>query len=89
MYPVTLIRVSKNRPITVELKNNDIYEGIIRDCDLLMNIHMTNVRIKSNSGNFYTDDCVLKGMFIKNIRLSDNVFDIQKRLEKQKGKIQR
>lgn len=86
MYPVTLIRVSRNKKVIVELKNNDIYEGILRDCDLLMNMKLTEVYIKGDSGGFYANECNLTGSFIKNVRLKDDIFHIQKQLEKRTKK---
>lgn len=83
MYPLTLIRISKHKKVYVEIKNNDIYEGILVGCDLLMNMNLKNVTVNKNREDaIFLNDVYLKGSVIKHIRLENEVMDIQKKLEK-------
>ncbi|KAK1349009.1 putative U6 snRNA-associated Sm-like protein [Hamiltosporidium tvaerminnensis] len=90
MYPLTLIRISKGKNIEVELKNNDIYEGQLIECDLLMNMHLSTVVVKSLSKDpYFLEDCFLKGSVIKFVKLKENAMNKQEILEKrsQKNKV--
>lgn len=88
MYPLTLIRMSKGKKIEVELKNNEIYEGILKGCDLLMNMCLKNVNVKTReNSSFFLAECYIKGSVIKHVKLSKKVFEIQKNLESRENKI--
>lgn len=83
MYPLTLIRISKNKKLLIETKNNDTYEGILLGCDLLMNMNMKNVTVNKNKDNaIFLHDVYIKGSVIKHIKLENEVMEIQKKLEK-------
>lgn len=81
MYPVTLIRVSRNKKITIELKNNEIFDGTMVDCDMLMNIYLKDVNFRTEKGNFFVKEVLLKGSFIKSIKLDVSVLEVQRKLE--------
>ncbi|EJW01770.1 hypothetical protein EDEG_00361 [Edhazardia aedis USNM 41457] len=92
MYPLTLIRISKGKKVVVELKNNDVYEGLLKGCDLSMNLFLKNVSVtktflqcKEGFEPEYLQECYLKGSVIKHIRLHNEVLNVQSNLET-KGK---
>lgn len=82
MYPLTLIRISKNKKIKVELKNNESYEGTLEGCDLMMNMCLKNVTIKIlEVPTFFILECYIKGSAIKHVKLSKEVLNVQGSLE--------
>lgn len=83
MYPLTLIRISKNRKIDVELKNNEIYEGSLIECDLMMNMHLKNVSVKTTDGRtYFLLDCFLKGSLVKYVKLNPGIMNVQDVMQK-------
>lgn len=92
MYPLTLIRISKNKKIRVELKNNELYEGTLSGCDLMMNMCLKNVNVKKHDEpTYFILECYLKGSAIKHVELNKDVLNVQGTLEvqekKRKGKV--
>jgi U6 snRNA-associated Sm-like protein LSm4 len=82
MYPLTLLRISRNKVIELELKNNDSVSGLLYKCDMGMNLHLKNVTIMKEGGaSLYINDCYLKGSSIKLARLDPKVLLQQKEEE--------
>jgi U6 snRNA-associated Sm-like protein LSm4 len=82
MYPLTLLRISRNKIVELELKNNDSVSGLLHKCDMAMNLHMKNVTIMKESGtSLYIDECYLKGSSIKLAKLDPKVLLQQKEEE--------
>lgn len=84
MYPLTCIRISKNKKISVELKNSKVYEGTLIGCDFNMNIHLKNVILKSLEDRFYLAETYIRGSTIKHIKLNENILQMQSKFEKNK-----
>lgn len=86
MYPVTLIRISKRRLISIETKTNDTYMGTLIICDLYMNIRLRDVAFISSDGtkNLFFKECLIRGGLVKKIKLTDNLLDVQNIVEKKK-----
>lgn len=80
MYPVTLIRISKNQNITVEMKNDETYQGILLSCDLYMNLHLK--KVSSDQKNF--KEVFLRGNSVKKIKLNKKVLFVQDIVENRK-----
>lgn len=80
MYPVTLIRISKNRKIEICMKNGDIIRGRLIICDLYMNMRLKDVTLVSGETEKYFVQSFVKGSFIKTVSLPPDVLDIQDKL---------
>lgn len=65
----------KNSKVSVELKSNDIIEGIIGKIDAEMNIvfHNVNVKKKKSGDCLYLDQFIVKGSKIRFIKLPDDI----------------
>ncbi|RVD92706.1 hypothetical protein TUBRATIS_007760 [Tubulinosema ratisbonensis] len=84
MYPLTLIRISKNKKLKLELKNGDLYEGTCIKCDLYMNLYMTNVKVLSGSDKYSYTECFIKGAHIKYFDVPKSLMDVQEKTKKNK-----
>lgn len=83
MYPLTLIRISRNKIVEFELKNNDQLRGLLHRCDMAMNLHLRNVTIeKVNGKSVFINECYLKGTSIKLARLESKLLLEQKEEER-------
>lgn len=92
MYPVTLIRISKNQPLIVEMKTNDIFKGTLASCDLYMNLHLKDVIYTDNTSEqneIYYKECILRGNLVKRIKLNNKILFVQNIVEKRKRTEQR
>eukprot|EP00002_Diphylleia_rotans_P034133 TRINITY_DN730_c0_g1_i1.p1 TRINITY_DN730_c0_g1~~TRINITY_DN730_c0_g1_i1.p1 ORF type:complete len:156 (+),score=27.50 TRINITY_DN730_c0_g1_i1:105-572(+) len=77
MYPLSLLKASKDKVILLELKNGETINGTLKDCDPWMNINLRDVVLTSRDGTeFWTiPECYIRGNMIKYIRVSDEVID--------------
>lgn len=79
MYPLTLLRISRNKIIEVELKNSDQLRGLLHRCDMAMNLHLKSVTIeKTGGGSVFINECYLKGTSIKLVKLESKLLLEQK-----------
>lgn len=69
MYPLTLVRLSRNKYITLELKNNKKARGYLKKCDLFMNLHFVNLTIEDEEGSVFYKECLLRGTSIKTVNV--------------------
>jgi len=81
MYPLTVIRVARGHPITVQLKGGTIYKGILFKCDLWMNIHLKYVY---KDGEKAYKECYIKGTTIKQIQCDKKHLTTQEILQKRR-----
>lgn len=87
MYPVTLIRISKNQNLVIEMKTNDFYTGVLVFCDLYMNLHLRNVTYRDSTpeqNEIKYKECILRGNSIKKIKLNNKILFVQDIVEKRK-----
>lgn len=74
MYPLTLLRISRNKIVELELKNNDQLRGLLHRCDMAMNLHLRSVTIeKTDGGAIFINECYLKGTSIKLVKLDSRI----------------
>lgn len=74
MYPLTLLRISRNRIVDLELKNNDQVRGLLHRCDMAMNLHLRSVTIEKTDGSsVFINECYLKGASIKLVKLESKI----------------
>ena len=61
MLPLTLLKTSCGRPMLVELKNGETYNGTLVSCDTWMNVHLKEVICTSKDGDrFWRNGGVLR-----------------------------
>ncbi|KRH93933.1 Small nuclear ribonucleoprotein (snRNP) [Pseudoloma neurophilia] len=87
MYPVTLIRISKNQTLSIEMKTDEIYTGTLVSCDLYMNLHLRNVKFTDSTPEKKEttfQECVLRGNLVKRIRLNNKILFVQNIVERRK-----
>ncbi|KAL6121345.1 hypothetical protein NUSPORA_01747 [Nucleospora cyclopteri] len=69
MYPSTLIRLNKNKMVTVELKNSAVIKGFMVNCDIAMNMHLQNVKLEQGGKTYRVEEMYLKGHCVKQFQL--------------------
>lgn len=78
MYPLTLIKFSKNKLVTISLKDGQRVSGILLQCDMAMNMHLLNVTIhKLNGDCLTTKQCLLRGQSLKIVKIDTKILQKQ------------
>jgi U6 snRNA-associated Sm-like protein LSm4 len=75
VFPLTVLKLCVKRPILVEDKSGETFNGKLVKCDAWMNIHLQDVILTSSTGDkFYKlKECYIKGSSIKYVRMGDEV----------------
>ncbi|KAG0150996.1 hypothetical protein CROQUDRAFT_72528, partial [Cronartium quercuum f. sp. fusiforme G11] len=83
MLPLALLHGAQGKPMLVELKNGETFNGHLIQCDNFMNLTMREVYLTSADGEKFwkLSECYVRGNTIKYIRVTDNVIDIVKQQE--------
>ena len=83
MLPLSLLRAAKKRPMLVELKNGDTYNGHLVSCDNYMNLKLRGVIITSRDGERFwrITECHIRGSTIKYLRVPDEVMELVDEVE--------
>jgi U6 snRNA-associated Sm-like protein LSm4 len=82
MYPLTVVRISKGSRVRVELKNGDVYEGVLSKCDLWMNLLLKNSLLNAERT---VKECYVKGYSIRTLSLEKKYLFMQEMLQSQNG----
>lgn len=78
MYPLTLIRLSKGRVVSVALRDKQTVTGMLVKCDLAMNMHLQNATIeRSEGGKLSVKQCVLKGRNVRSVKIEPKILGKQ------------
>ncbi len=84
MYPLTLIRLNKNKKINLVLRNNTKITGILDGWDSAMNLLIKNANIVlMDNTQYFADEAILKGQFIKLFNLNSWVLSKQNLFDKE------
>jgi U6 snRNA-associated Sm-like protein LSm4 len=77
MLPLTLLRAAASKPMLIELKNGDTYNGHLVNCDNWMNINLRDVICTSRDGERFwrIQDCYIRGNTSKYLRIPDEVIN--------------
>ncbi|KAH9815080.1 hypothetical protein DFH28DRAFT_928198 [Melampsora americana] len=83
MLPLALLHGAQGKPMLVELKNGETFNGHLIQSDNFMNLTMREVYLTSSDGEKFwkLSECYIRGNTIKYIRVTDNVIDIVKQQE--------
>uniref|UniRef100_UPI0002662B49 Probable U6 snRNA-associated Sm-like protein LSm4 n=1 Tax=Schizosaccharomyces pombe (strain 972 / ATCC 24843) TaxID=284812 RepID=UPI0002662B49 len=75
MLPLTLLNATQGRPILVELKNGETFNGHLENCDNYMNLTLREVIRTMPDGDkfFRLPECYIRGNNIKYLRIQDEV----------------
>ena len=77
MLPLSLLKTAQGRPILIELKTGDTYNGTLADCDNWMNLNLREVVHTSKDGAKFwkMDTCYVRGSQIKYLRMEEDIID--------------
>ncbi len=78
MYPLTLIKLSKNKIIKIVLKDGQVITGKLVLCDVAMNMHLKSVTVEKPDGvKFEVNECYLKGQNVNYVQIDPKVLGMQ------------
>ncbi|UZJ56343.1 hypothetical protein CBS101457_005663 [Exobasidium rhododendri] len=85
MLPLSLLNAAKGKPILVELKNGETFNGHLDNCDAFMNLTLTEVYQTSNTGEQFwkLPECYIRGSTVKYCRVADALVDTVKESEEE------
>lgn len=70
--PIKLLHEAEGHTVTIELKNGEVYRGLMVEVEDNMNAHVTNVTMTNKSGKVTTlEQCFLRGSHIRFLILPD------------------
>ncbi|EJF60663.1 hypothetical protein BD309DRAFT_965730 [Dichomitus squalens] len=80
MLPLSLLNAAQNKPMLVELKNGETFNGHLVNCDNFMNITLREVYQTSAEGDKFWKlrECYIRGSTIKYLRVPDTLLDAVK-----------
>ncbi|EKM53642.1 uncharacterized protein PHACADRAFT_260106 [Phanerochaete carnosa HHB-10118-sp] len=80
MLPLSLLNAAQNKPMLVELKNGETFNGHLVNCDNFMNITLREVYQTSAEGDKFwkLKECYIRGSTIKYLRVPDQLLDVVK-----------
>ncbi|RDB25217.1 putative U6 snRNA-associated Sm-like protein LSm4 [Hypsizygus marmoreus] len=80
MLPLSLLNAAQNKPMLVELKNGETFNGHLVNCDNFMNITLREVYQTSADGERFwkLKECYIRGSTIKYLRVPDTLLDAVK-----------
>jgi len=80
MLPLSLLNAAQNKPMLVELKNGETFNGHLVNCDNFMNITLREVYQTNADGDRFwkLKECYIRGSTIKYLRVPDTLLDAVK-----------
>ncbi|KIJ98924.1 hypothetical protein K443DRAFT_680370 [Laccaria amethystina LaAM-08-1] len=80
MLPLSLLNAAQNKPMLVELKNGETFNGHLVNCDNFMNITLREVYQTNPDGDRFwkLKECYIRGSTIKYLRVPDTLLDAVK-----------
>jgi len=80
MLPLSLLNAAQNKPMMVELKNGETFNGHLVNCDNFMNITLREAYQTSAEGDRFwkVKECYIRGSTIKYLRVPDQLLDVVK-----------
>ncbi|KAI0688474.1 hypothetical protein BC835DRAFT_1308771 [Cytidiella melzeri] len=80
MLPLSLLNAAQNKPMLVELKNGETFNGHLVNCDNFMNITLREVYQTNAEGDKFwkLKECYIRGSTIKYLRVPDTLLDAVK-----------
>ncbi|KAH9006386.1 hypothetical protein EDB86DRAFT_2768057, partial [Lactarius hatsudake] len=78
--PLSLLNAAQNKPMLVELKNGETFNGHLVNCDNFMNITLREVYQTNAEGDRFwkVKECYIRGSTIKYLRVPDMLLDVVK-----------
>ncbi|ORY75621.1 hypothetical protein BCR35DRAFT_280689 [Leucosporidium creatinivorum] len=85
MLPLALLHAAQAKPMLVELKNGETFNGHLVGCDNFMNLTLKEVYQTSADGETFWKlaECYVRGNNIKYIRVAENLVDQVKEQEQE------
>ncbi|BGP36805.1 hypothetical protein JCM10449v2_000707 [Rhodotorula kratochvilovae] len=85
MLPLALLHAAQNKPMLVELKNGETFNGHLIACDNFMNLTLKEVYQTSTEGDRFwkLPEAYVRGNNIKYIRVAENLVDQVKEQEEE------
>ncbi|KAM0793264.1 hypothetical protein ACM66B_000726 [Microbotryomycetes sp. NB124-2] len=91
MLPLALLNAAANKPLLVELKNGETFNGHLVGCDNFMNLTIKEVYQTSADGEKFwkLPECYIRGNNIKYIRVAENLVEqVQQQEQEQRQRNQ-
>lgn len=75
VLPLSLLNSAKEKPVLVELKNGETYNGVLKGIDSWMNLHITDVICTARDGSRFwkLNEIYIRGNTLKYLRIPDDV----------------
>ncbi|EMG47307.1 U6 snRNA-associated Sm-like protein, putative [Candida maltosa Xu316] len=75
MLPLYLLTAAKNKPVLIELKTGETYNGNLTNCDSWMNLTLHDVIQTNPQGDAFMKipEVYIRGMHIKYLRIPDDI----------------
>ncbi|CAI5760264.1 unnamed protein product [Candida verbasci] len=80
MLPLYLLTSAKEKPILVELKTGETFNGNLINCDPWMNLTLSNVIQTNANGDKFEkiEDIYIRGIHVKYLRIPDEIMSYAK-----------
>ncbi|KNE68067.1 hypothetical protein AMAG_13239 [Allomyces macrogynus ATCC 38327] len=78
MFPLSLVNAGVGKPMRVEIKSGESYNGHLVSCDNFMNLILRDVICTSAEGDRFwkLPECYIRGHSIKYLHIPDEVLDL-------------
>jgi U6 snRNA-associated Sm-like protein LSm4 len=85
MLPLSLLKIAQDSQILIELKNGDTYNGRLSNCNMFMNMTLSEVICTSRDGEKFwkMPEVFIRGNSIKYIRIPDEILEQANQIEHQ------
>lgn len=85
MLPLSLLKIAEDSQILIELKNGDTYNGRLSNCNMFMNMTLSEVICTSRDGDKFwkMPEVFIRGNSIKYIRIPDEILEQANQIEHQ------
>ncbi|CAD6911938.1 unnamed protein product, partial [Tilletia controversa] len=89
MLPLSLLNAAQNKPMLVELKNGETFNGHLVACDNFMNLTLREVYQTGATGEQFwkMPEIYIRGSTIKYCRVADSVLDSVRESEEHARKL--
>ena len=87
MLPLTLLNTAIGQPMAVEMKNGDTYNGVLKGCNVFMNVILEEVIFTSKDGDKFAkmSECYIRGNSIKYMRIVDEILGMVEEFKSSSG----
>ena len=87
MLPLSLLNTAIGHPMLIEMKNGDTYNGVLKGCNVFMNVILEGVIYTSKDGDKFAkmNECYIRGNSIKYMRIADEILGLVEEFKSSSG----